>query len=216
MRVTLRSVPDTDHAADLDQVAVLGEGMTTRSGRFERLYSDHYERIFGYAMRRVSDSADAHDVVGETFLVAWRRLGDVPEDEQARLWLYATARRVLANQRRSRDRRERLTERLVAQPMPGGVMPVVVAEERSEVAAAFRRLGDADREVLLLAGWEGLGAEQIAVVLGCTRATARVRLHRARRRFEAALAPEGAQRAAPAGHPTDRRAPARCDTEEAL
>ena len=55
------------------------------------------------------------------------------------------------------------------------------------VAAALRRLGDADREILTLAGWEGLDAGQIAVVLGCSRNAARIRLHRARRRFAVSL-----------------------------
>jgi Sigma-70, region 4 len=52
---------------------------------------------------------------------------------------------------------------------------------------ALRRAGDADREILTLAGWEGLDAGQIAVVLGCSRNAARIRLHRARRRFAAEL-----------------------------
>ena len=51
---------------------------------------------------------------------------------------------------------------------------------------ALRRLGPRDREVLLLAEWEGLTPAQIAAVLGCLTVTARGRLHRARRRFRAA------------------------------
>ena len=50
---------------------------------------------------------------------------------------------------------------------------------------ALRRLGPRDREVLLLAEWEGLSPAQIAAVLGCLTVTARGRLHRARRRFRA-------------------------------
>jgi RNA polymerase sigma-70 factor (ECF subfamily) len=55
------------------------------------------------------------------------------------------------------------------------------------VAAALRSLGDTDREILTLAAWEDLDAGQIAVVLGCSRNAARIRLHRARRRLAAAL-----------------------------
>jgi RNA polymerase sigma-70 factor (ECF subfamily) len=53
------------------------------------------------------------------------------------------------------------------------------------VHAALRRLGARDREVLLLAEWEGLTAAQIAAVVGCLTVTARGRLHRARLRFRA-------------------------------
>ena len=48
---------------------------------------------------------------------------------------------------------------------------------------ALARLRPRDREVLLLAEWEGLSPAQIAGVLGCLTVTARGRLHRARRRF---------------------------------
>jgi len=49
-------------------------------------------------------------------------------------------------------------------------------------------LGERDREVLLLSAWESLVPAQIAMVLGCSRTTAAVRLHRARRRLARAVA----------------------------
>jgi RNA polymerase sigma factor (sigma-70 family) len=73
--------------------------------RLSRLYRDHGREITGYALRRAASPEDAADVVAETFLVAWRRLGEVPVDEEARLWLYGVARRVLANQHRAERRR---------------------------------------------------------------------------------------------------------------
>jgi DNA-directed RNA polymerase specialized sigma24 family protein len=54
--------------------------------------------------------------VSEVFLTAWRRLDDVPEGDAARIWLYATARKVIANQRRSARRRLALQERLAREP----------------------------------------------------------------------------------------------------
>ncbi len=80
--------------------------------RFERLYAEHGRAVLAYAVRRSIDAQDGADVVAETFLVAWRRLDDVPPGEAARLWLYGVARRVLANRQRSERRRERLAERL--------------------------------------------------------------------------------------------------------
>ncbi len=50
---------------------------------------------------------------------------------------------------------------------------------------ALHRLAPRDREVLLLAEWEGLSSAEIAGALGCLSITARGRLHRARRRFRA-------------------------------
>lgn len=88
-----------------------------RRARFRSLYEANYDAILGYVLRR-TQQADTPDVVAETFLVCWRRLGRVPEGEQARLWLYGTARRVLANHTRAERRRARLTGRLSARPRP--------------------------------------------------------------------------------------------------
>jgi len=154
--------------------------------RFEQVYAAHQAAILGYALRRAGNADDAADVIAETFLTAWRRIDDIPAGEAARPWLYGVARRVLANQRRGQQRRTALGDRLRSElaverydrePPPG----------LAGVAAALGRLGDADLEILTLAGWEGLDAGQIAVVIGCSRNAARIRLHRARRRFAAAL-----------------------------
>ena len=80
--------------------------------RFRRLYAVNFEALLAYAMRRVEQPEDASDVVAETFLVAWRRSGDLPPDDEVRLWLYGVARRVLANHHRAGTRRERLTTSL--------------------------------------------------------------------------------------------------------
>jgi RNA polymerase sigma-70 factor (ECF subfamily) len=153
--------------------------------RFSRLYEEHEREILRYALRRCSEPEDAADIVAETFLVAWRRLGDVPLGAEARLWLYATARRVLANHHRGVGRRTRLADRLrdelrrqiPSQPAAGG----------GGVVEALAEMGDADRELLMLIGMEGLTPREAARVLGIGTVTARTRLHRARRRLQAQL-----------------------------
>jgi RNA polymerase sigma-70 factor (ECF subfamily) len=55
------------------------------------------------------------------------------------------------------------------------------------LAQAFSALTEQDRELLLLIAWEGLDMAQAAQVLGCSRNALGVRLHRARKRFAAAL-----------------------------
>ena len=153
-----------------------------RRRRFERLYEAYYRPVLGYVVRRTDGSDDAADVIAETFLTAWRRLDDVPAGQEARPWLFGVARRVLANHGRAERRRialgERLRFELAAAPFSREPSPGL-----ADAAAAFRDLPEADREILALAGWEGLDPGQIAVVLGCSRNAARIRLHRARRRF---------------------------------
>ncbi len=154
--------------------------------RFSDLYRDHARDLLGYALRRSADPEDAADVVAETFLVAWRRIGDVPLDREARLWLYGTARHVLANQNRGARRRDRLTERLRGELC----RELATARPREESAflQALAGLKETDRELLMLIGWEELTPAQAARTLGISPLAARTRLHRARRRLRAQLA----------------------------
>jgi RNA polymerase sigma-70 factor (ECF subfamily) len=101
-------------------------------------------------------------------------------------WLYAVARRVLANHRRGTGRRERLTALLRVEDVP---TPLRAGEDQGGPAfEALASLSAADQEVLRLVAWEGLGNQQIAAVLGITANAVAIRLHRARARFADALA----------------------------
>ena len=155
-----------------------------RRRRFEEIYAACHDPVLGYALRRTGNGDDAADVLAETFLVAWRRLDDVPAGDRARPWLYGVARRVLANHHRGERRRTALGERLRAELT--SVTDHAVTD-LDAVAVAFRGLSGDDRELLSLVGWEGLDAGQIAIALGCSRNAVRIRLHRARRRFARAL-----------------------------
>jgi RNA polymerase sigma-70 factor (ECF subfamily) len=153
-----------------------------REARFTRLYEQHYETVRRYVWRR--DPALTDDVVAETFLVAWRRLDEVPE--HAAPWLIGVARNVRRNARRSVRRQEAVGARLAdaVPPLDEGNAP----REAAAVAAALEGLPPRDREVLLLSVWDGLDRASIAAALGCSQANVSVRLHRARRRFARALA----------------------------
>ncbi|MFI2362770.1 RNA polymerase sigma factor [Promicromonospora sp. NPDC019610] len=156
-----------------------------REARFTALFESTHRALLAYAVRRVAEPADAADVVAETFLVAWRRIDDVPGGADARPWMFGVARRVLANARRGDRRRLALADRLRAH-----LADVVDAPSGpgTDVERALARLSGDDQELLRLVAWEGLGREEIAVVLGISRTAVRVRLHRARRRLADELA----------------------------
>jgi RNA polymerase sigma-70 factor (ECF subfamily) len=158
-----------------------------RERRFNSLFASYGSDVVAYCGWRASSASDAQDAVAEVFLTAWRRLDELPEGDAARIWLYATARRVIANQRRSTRRRATLHERLALEAASAPQDIPTPEGEPALVHRALRSLRPGDREVLLLAEWEGLSAAQIARVVGCLEVTARGRLHRARRRFRAAF-----------------------------
>ena len=165
--------------------------VTGRQARFRAVFDATRADVAGYVSRRTSDRQEAEDVLSETYAVVWRRLDDAPDDDGLRPWTFAVARNVLANAARARRRRSRLHERL------GSLGPVLVtvhpdtAGDRDGITSAFGRLPPQDRDLLTMAGVEGLDAAEMAGLLGCSPATLHVRLHRARRRFRAELVDGG-------------------------
>jgi RNA polymerase sigma-70 factor (ECF subfamily) len=153
--------------------------------RFEAIYRAYGGAVRRYVRRRW-DARSTDDVVADVFLVAWRRLGEVPDDPLP--WLLGVARWVLANRRRGAAREGALFTRLRSQPPPGpscaeGDEP----DGREPVRQALAALSERDREVLLLVAWEGLTPARAARVLGIGTNTCAARLYRARRRFRRAL-----------------------------
>lgn len=172
--------------ATLGAVPDIGSLMSENDTRgFGLLFDEHRRAVLAYALRRVDDPADAADVLAETFLIAWRRLDEVPAGAGAKPWLLAVARRVLSNQRRGARRRLGLADRL-AQEL-SAYRPAVPTESDLLVRRALAGLSDADREVLLLSAWEGLTAGEIGAVVGMRAVSVRSRLHRARRRLRSEL-----------------------------
>jgi len=163
-------------------------GLTlVRSGEadFRSLYDRHYDAIHSYFVRR-SGTSSAQDLTAEVFLVAWRRIADVPRGEETLLWLYGVAANVAAHQRRSIARGARLETRLRSVPTNGttGPEPLVVRRaEYDQVLAATARLRPADQEILRLAAWEELPHDQISRLLGCSVTAVDQRIHRAKKRL---------------------------------
>ncbi len=169
-----------------------GSEQAERVERFRVVYDATYDGIVAYCRRR-APAPMVEDAVAETFMVAWRRLDAIPPGDEARLWLYGVARRVLANQRRGDVRRQRLTvrargdaaRRLIPADADAG------AERLEAVQGALERLNEDDQELVRLVAWEQLTNAEVATVLGCSTNAVAVRLHRARRRLGAALAGTG-------------------------
>jgi RNA polymerase sigma factor (sigma-70 family) len=174
---------------------------------FRKLYRENLADITAYALRRTASADDATDVIADVFLVAWRRIEQVPKGEAGRLWLFGVARRVLANRRRGDGRRSLLASRLKEDlRILERSRPVASQGVPDGFAEVFAALSERHREVLGLALWEGLDAESISTVLSCSPNAARIRLHRARKQLRSDLLRRGiVKEAGSSGHEQDVR-----------
>ena len=155
------------------------------SERLKQLFAKHGDSVHAYATSLVGPSA-APDVVAETFLVAWRRIEDVPDEPVP--WLLGTARKVARTHLRGQARQSRLIERMHrmrTREVFDSAEEDLVGD--ADVLARLRRLPFQHRQVLVLSAWFDLSASQAAGVLGCSVTAYSVRLHRARRRFRREL-----------------------------
>jgi RNA polymerase sigma-70 factor (ECF subfamily) len=148
--------------------------------RFREMYQADQRQILAYFLRR-TDATSARDGAAETFLVAWRRIGEVPTGDRTLPWLYGVARRVLANQRRSHSRQNSLGQKLTdlgpTQEQSPEVIVLRRAEDR-EMLDAVARLRSEDQEILQLAVWDELPHSQIAEVIGTSPHAISQRLYR--------------------------------------
>ncbi len=164
---------------------VIQEAKSDPQLRVARLYERYSPQISAYAARRAKHG-DAADVVAETFLTAWRRHEDVPAEPETLPWLYGVARKVLANQRRSENRRKHLHDRLRSETPTScsSTCRLESSEQFERMVIALDDLSEEDAELLRLTAWEGLTPSEIASIMGIEANAARQRLFRARGRLQ--------------------------------
>lgn len=172
-----------------EEAWVTGDASAER--RFRQLYEMYGAHVFAYFKRRTDDP---HDCAADTFLVAWRRIDEVPDGDQALAWLYGVSRRVLANHRRRDGRFQRLRVRLTGlgetrEPDPESIL--VRRAEGDVLLSALGSLSLADQELLRLSTWEELPHAEIGEQLGCSAHAVDQRLHRAIRRLARELGGTG-------------------------
>ena len=160
------------------------------SARIEAVASEVAPDLLRYFERRVSPIEDAADLVSETLLVLFRRTDVVPHDgEEARMWAFGVARKILARYQRGILRRSALAERLRAEisaRIDPNDDPEQIAE-REPLTNALAQLSSLDREIVALVVWDGFSLADAARHLHMREGTVRSRYSRTRARLRAIL-----------------------------
>jgi RNA polymerase sigma factor (sigma-70 family) len=151
--------------------------------RFAGLYDQYYRSVLSYALQH-ADQGRAEDVASEAFLIAWRKLHDVPDPPLP--WLLGVARNLLRQHAAATRRQQRLADRIAAVTSAEDMLSWDTGEHVVEREAALELLASLpsrDVETLTLIAWHGLNTSEAAAVVGCSTPAFAVRLHRARRRL---------------------------------
>ena len=174
---------------------------------FEVFYRRHVDQVIGFAARRVTDPADAADLVAATFVTVLTAARSYdPGRGEPGAWLLGIAARLIVNARRRKARESAALARIAGRRLIGP-SDIERLEERIDAArssqaviAALKRLRPRAREALLLVSEAGLRPAEAARVLGISPAAFRMRLSAARRALDKAVA------AADAGPPREEPA----------
>ena len=153
---------------------------------FELSYRENYRAVLAY-LRRRSDDQIAEDLCAEVFARAWR--GWPPQGNHLP-WLYGIAHNVILEHYRGRDRdkdRESAIQNVHVRTGQATQSAEEIVTGQMGILDALASLAEADQEILRLYTWESLSLDEIAVALSISPTTARVRLHRARKRLQKAL-----------------------------
>lgn len=162
-----------------------------RRERFRILYNDLYDDLWRYVQRRSINTEEARDTLSEVFLVAWRRLEDIPAGNEARLWLFGVARNLVKTSWRKRKRSGDLLVRIGSEMSTRGTTDEELDNSGVlKIVKALQFLSENDQEILRLLAWENLSHKEISVVLGCSENAVAIRIRRARVRLMKVLQSE--------------------------
>ena len=183
---------------------------TTAIGRdpdaFEAFYRRHVREVERFVARRVHDPQVAADLTADIFLALIERADTYDANRGTPIaWLFGIARTVVLDHGRRSARHLNAMSRVVGRALLDAddharLEDRLAAEaDARRTLAAMADLPDADRAVLELVALAGLSLTAAASALGVKPGTARVRLHRARRRLAGIIAPDAPTR--PLTHP---------------
>lgn len=183
-----------------DQDKAIGAAFTTKDAeRFETDALPLIHALYGGALRLTRNEADAHDLVQETYLRAYRAWNSFEEGTNLKAWLYRIMTNLFITSYRSRQHSEVLlpadeaeTFDLYEAQSQGGAQAsaeTLFLDQLVDVDVkkALEGLREEFRMVVLLADLEGFSYKEIAEMLDIPIGTVMSRLHRGRKSLQKSL-----------------------------
>lgn len=148
---------------------------------FQDLYESYATEVYRFAYWLAGDSFEAEDITSETFVRAWVHNSTI-RTETLKAYLFTITRNVYLEQRRKR-RHEVALEDVHPDPAPGPDVLVESHLELRRVQSVLQTLPEIDRAAFVLRVQHELPYAEIARVLGLSLTTAKVKVHRVRKKL---------------------------------
>ncbi len=149
-----------------------------------KIYKLYYKAMFNTSLRIVNDTAEAEDIMQESFLDAFRRLDSYSGEGSFGMWL----KRIVVNNSLDSLRKKKeivsIDEEQVDLPDPGDTYDEeAIQYQVKEVKDGIARLPEEYRVIITLFLLEGYDHEEISEILGITNQLSRTRYSRARQKL---------------------------------
>ncbi|HQY30246.1 MAG TPA: RNA polymerase sigma factor [Thermomicrobiales bacterium] len=172
-------------SAAMDDTELVARARDGDTVAFERLFERYHAPVLNYLHRMVGDRALAEDLTQDSFVKAYKALGNTRPDLAFKAWLY----RIATNTAISHLRRKKLIRWIPILPTQDFASKESVERsvgQRHDVETALKQLPPHYAAVLILRHYEGLSLAETAGALGITENAAKLRLFRARKAFAVA------------------------------
>jgi len=181
------SSPDASAHSDEELVQRVAEGDVAA---YRELLRRHGSALRNFAQRLTKSSAEAEDVLQETFLRLWQSAGQYSPKARAKTWLFRIAHNISVDRLRARRRTEPLEPE--QEPAISARQPALLDEKQRalRLASAIEALPERQAAALTLVHLEGLSGTEAAQVLDVSQEALESLLSRARRALKAALMSE--------------------------
>jgi RNA polymerase sigma-70 factor (ECF subfamily) len=148
---------------------------------FQDLYASYAADIFKFAFWLSGDSQEAEDITSETFIRAWAKF-DTSRTETLKAFLFTIARNLYLEGKRNSTEHQTLYD-IYPDPRPGPEKQIELQSEIKDVQIFLQMLPEIDRTAFVLRVQQELPYSEIARVLGISLSSAKVKVHRVRRKL---------------------------------
>ena len=173
---------------------LVGKAQTGDGEAFGQLYDQYVDMVYRFIYFRVNDRSLAEDFTSETFLRALRRIGTISyQGRDIGAWFITIARNIILDHLKSARARLEVTTGDTIEGndrAPSPETAVIEALTSETLMAAVSRLGDEQRECVMLRFIQGLSVSETAAVMGKNDGAIKALQHRAVRKLSDLLGGE--------------------------
>ncbi len=151
-----------------------------KAAEYNQCVHEYADRLYRFALKMLSDTMDAEDVVQLVFERLWRRHEEV-QVGAVKSYLFTSVHRACIDQFRKRQTRKKVSEEM---PLPSPSVSHDDLENRQLIEEGLKRLRPDQKTLILLRDYEGYSYKEIAEITAQSESQVKIKLFRARKKLQ--------------------------------